>query len=76
MLDRSGQVVRLPDLDAVGAVGRGDARVIDVRAGVAHPVLGVAEDHLLPQDLAERVVVVDHDLDRQLVLDRGDEFGH
>src|SRR5204863_238605 len=57
LLDRSGQVVRLPDLDAVGAVGRGDRRVVDVRAGVAHPVLGVAEDHLLPQDLAERVVV-------------------
>ena len=38
-------------------------------------VLGVAqEDHLLPLDLAERVVLDDDDLDRQVVLDRRDEL--
>ena len=41
------------------------------------PVFGVAqEDHLLPLDLAERVVLDDDDLDRQLVLDRRDEVAH
>ena len=40
-------------------------------------VLGVAqEDHLLPLDLAERVVLDDDDLDRQLVLDRRGELAH
>ena len=40
-------------------------------------VLGVAEeDHLLPLDLPERVVLDDDDLDRQLVLDRRDELAH
>ena len=38
--------------------------------------LGVAEHHLLPEDLAVFGVVVDEDLDRQLVPDRGEELGH
>jgi hypothetical protein len=41
------------------------------------PELGVAQErHLLPLDLPERVVLDDHDLDRQLVLGRRHEVGH
>ena len=40
-------------------------------------VFGIAEeDHLLPFDLTERIILDDHDLDGQLVLDRGDEIAH
>src|SRR5207248_9416222 len=39
--------------------------------------LGIAEEnHLLPLDLAEIVVLDDHNFDGQLVLDRGDEVSH
>ena len=59
----------------VAAAGPGEGGEVD-RLQLA-AVLGVAEeDHLLPLDLAERVVLDDDDLDRQLVLHRGGELGH
>ena len=71
--------MRRPDLlgrlatEADAAAGLGELDEVDRLQLDA--VLGVAqEDHLLPLDLAERVVLDDDDLDRQLVLDGRDEL--
>ena len=62
-----------PEADAAAGLGELD----EVDRLELDAVLGVAqEDHLLPLDLAERVVLDDDDLDRQLVLDRRDELAH
>ena len=74
--ERGADLARAGDLDPEAAVGGGERRVVHRRLRVPDAVLGVAEHHLLPQDLAERVVVVDYDLDRQVVLDGGEELGH
>ena len=42
----------------------------------AHPVLGVTQSHLLPQDLTEHPVVAHHHLDRQPVTHGGEQLGH
>ena len=76
LADRVPDLTRVGHLEAQRTVGRRDAGVVRERIRIPDAVLGVAQHHLLPQDLAEGVVVVDHDLDRQLVLDGGDELGH
>src|SRR5690242_11220586 len=66
---------RVLDRNPGATAGLGDLREVDRLELDA--VLGIAEeDHLLPFDLAQRVVLDDDDLDRQAVLDRGREVGH
>ena len=56
--------------DRLGVRGEVDRLQIDAELRVA------LEDHLLPLDLAQRVVLDDDDLDRQLVLDDGRQLAH
>ena len=76
VLDRRFDLLGVVDLRAVAAAGGGPGCEVRDRLREPDPVFGVAEDHLLPQDLPERAVVVDDHLDRQLVADRGEELGH
>ncbi len=66
---------RVLDGETCPTAGPGEGGEVD-RLQVAGELRIAQKDHLFPLDLAQRVVLDDDDLDRELVLDRGHELGH
>ena len=75
LLDDPAAIFRPFDRQPGRTAGARHHRKID-RLQVADIFRVAQEHHLLPFDLAERVVLDHHDFDRQLVLHRGGDFGH
>src|SRR5256885_5436929 len=66
---------RLLNSEAGGATCPGKGCKVDGRE-IATVFRIPEEYHLLPLNLSERIVLDDHDLDRELVPDRSDKFTH
>ena len=75
LFENAAAFLRPFDREAGGTAGARNHREID-RLEVAD-IFGVPQEHhLLPFDLAERVVLDDDDFDRELVFDGGRQLGH